>query len=498
MSATPEVSPLAPAAEAPGAPTPLVALDPREREFQAARAAFLSPERSESSGALLLVTMALFALSMMQGENTWRDIALLVGVVLFHELGHWLGMRLFGFQDVKMFFIPFLGAAVSGRNTGAVAWKEALVLLMGPMPGLVLGFVLLMKTAFAPSQLLSSVGLLLVSLNAFNLLPLTPLDGGKLFQLLIFSRNRYLEILFTAFAGLALLGMGLMAGTWVLGIVAGLVLLSIPRQRKVLNAAYSLRASDPEAVQEPAALGEPSLRSLYAAASELVPPQTKEDVALSHRVRAMRDVHHRVRLRPPSVLASLGLFALWGVGVVFTVAALFLITLEVAPRAPRWATFTDTEGGFSVLLPIDDPPRGAVSYGAKVGREVNGATLQARLAADHDYSVTYWKREEGYVTPMEEDRMLDGIRDALVKQAELGSNTPTLDTPWELNGIPGRHLAFSAPSNLGEGQVREEYWFTLHRGRGYILRAEYDNRLATPEDIERFFTSFKPLPPPEH
>ncbi|HLL05345.1 MAG TPA: site-2 protease family protein [Myxococcaceae bacterium] len=327
MSATPEVPPLAPAAEAAGAPIPLVALDPREREFQAARAAFLSPERSESSGALLLVTMALFALSMMQGENTWRDIALLVGVVLFHELGHWVGMRLFGFQDVKMFFIPFLGAAVSGRNTGAVAWKEALVLLMGPMPGLVLGFVLLMKTAFAPSQLLSSVGLLLVSLNAFNLLPLTPLDGGKLFQLLIFSRNRYLEILFTAFAGLALLGMALMAGTWVLGIVAGLVLLSIPRQRKVLNAAYSLRASDPEAVQEPAALGEPSLRSLYTAAAELVPPQTKEDVALSHRVRAMRDVHHRVRLRPPSVLASLGLFALWGVGVVFTVAALFLITL---------------------------------------------------------------------------------------------------------------------------------------------------------------------------
>jgi hypothetical protein len=330
-----------------------------------------------------------------------------------------------------------------------------------------------------------------VGLNAFNLLPLTPLDGGKLFQLVLFSRNRYLEILFTAFAGLTLLGMALVSGSWVLGIVAGLLLLSISRQRKVLNAARALRASDPEVVQEPAALSEPSLRSLYAAAGELVPPQMKEDQALAHRVRAMRDVHHRARLRPPSALASLGLLAIWGIGVVVSVGAVLALSLGLTPRAPKWATFTDTEGGYSVLMPIEEPLLGVVSYGAQVGRQVDGATRHARLAEDHGYSVTYWKLEEGYISAAEEEQLLEELRAALMKQAELGSNAPTLDTYWELNGVHGRHLTFSAPSKLGEGRVHEEYWFGLRGGRGYILRAEYDNRLASPEDIERFFNSFQ-------
>ncbi len=493
MSATSEVPPLAPAAEAAGALAPVAVLEPQEQEYQTARAAFLSPEQSKSSGVLLLVTMALFALSMQQGANTWKDIALLVAVVLFHELGHWLGMRLFGFQDVKMFFIPFMGAAVSGRNTGAVAWKEALVLLMGPMPGLVLGFALLVRTAVEPSPLMSSVGVLLVSLNAFNLLPLTPLDGGKLFQLLLFSRNRYLEILFTAFAGLTLLGMALLSGTWVLGIVAGFLLLSIPRQRKVLNAALALRAADPESLREPAALGEPSLRSLYAAAEDLVPQQGKPDQALAHRVRAMRDVHHRVRLRPPSVLASLGLLVLWGIGAMVAVASLVVLSLEMAPKAARWGTFTDTEGNYSVLMPTQEPPREAISYGALAGSQAEGATRHARLAADHEYSVTYWKVDKEFLTASEHERLFQDTRDALLKQAELGGNGPKRDTEWKLNGVQGRHLSFSGPSSVGEGTVLEEYWFGVYYGRGYILRAKHDNRLANPEDVERFFSSFQPL-----
>jgi Zn-dependent protease len=495
MSATPEVPPpLVPATAAAEASAPIAALEPEERGYLAARTAFLAPERSESSGVLLLVTMVLFALSMQQGENTWEDIALLVAVVLFHELGHWVGMRLFGFQDVKMFFIPFMGAAVSGRNTGAVAWKEALVLLMGPMPGLMLGFALLLKTAFAPSQLMANVGVLLVSLNAFNLLPLTPLDGGKLFQLLIFSRNQLLEILFTVFAGLALLGLAFVSGSWVLGIVAGLLLLSIPRQRKVLKAARDLRASDPAVVQEPAALGEPSLRSLYVAAAALVPPRTKAEQALTHRVRAMRDVHHRTRLRPPSVLASLGLVVIWGVGVVVTLGALYLIAGELAPRAPRWETFTDTRGGYSVLMPLKDPSRGVVSYGAQVGRKVDGETRHARLGVDHDYSVTHWKLEKAPGSASERDQLLEEVQGGLVKRWGIGGKEPSLNTERELNGIHGRRLSFEQPAPFGEGTVHLEYWFGLHEGRGYILRAEYDDRLASPEDVERFFNSFQPLP----
>lgn len=332
MSVLPESAPLSPPSEPPEAPPPVAVLDPAEREYLAARTAFLMPERSQQSGMLLLVTMVLFALAAKQGEQGWKDVVMLVGVLLFHEMGHWLGMRLFGFQDVQMFFIPFLGAAVSGRNVGAVAWKEALVLLLGPMPGLVLGTALLVWSIFEPSPVLASAGQLLLIINAFNLLPISPLDGGKLFQLVLFSRHRYLEIAFTAFAGLAMLGLAFLLGAWVLGLMAGLTLLGLPRQAKLLRIAGELRASAPGVEREPAALDEPEMRSLYAASAALVPEGTAAERRLTPLVRAMRDVHQRARMHPPSVLGSLGLGFVWFMGVGITFVGLLLLASGTTPR----------------------------------------------------------------------------------------------------------------------------------------------------------------------
>jgi membrane-associated protease RseP (regulator of RpoE activity) len=47
------------------------------------------------------------------------------------------------------------------------------------------------------STLLAELGLMLLAINGFNLLPMVPLDGGRPFQLLLFSRHRYLELAFT-------------------------------------------------------------------------------------------------------------------------------------------------------------------------------------------------------------------------------------------------------------------------------------------------------------
>ena len=41
-----------------------------------------------------------------------RSIALLVLVIVLHELGHYIAMRSFGYSNVKMLFIPMLGAFV--------------------------------------------------------------------------------------------------------------------------------------------------------------------------------------------------------------------------------------------------------------------------------------------------------------------------------------------------------------------------------------------------
>lgn len=491
MSTLPESPPSPVPALGQEAP-PLAVLDPAESDYQAARKLFLTSEPAQQNWIVLLGTIVLFALAARLGEQGWRGVVVLIGVLLFHELGHWLGMKIFGFRDVRMFFIPFFGAAVSGRNVSAAAWKEALVLLMGPLPGLLVGTVLLFRSSVLPSHLAANVGMSLLLINAFNLLPLSPLDGGKFFQLLIFSRNRFLELAFTVLAGLGLVGLAFLLESWMLGVVAAMVLLSVPRQSKLLGTVKELRASKLEVDREPEKLEEPSLRALYASAGALVPQQLKDDQRLLQHVRAMRQVHERARMYPPSVLASLGLCIVWGVGLVVMFVGMVIGVGGWTPTAPQWAQYQDAKAGFTVLMPVALPERSDVDYGVAPGSRVDGETLHAVLWREHKYSASSWKLEAPPVTDAERERVLGEIQTALVAQVSPARTPAVLDAPRELAGIAGRHLVFSGAAAAGPATVREEYWYGLREGRAYVLRAEYDSRLASPEEAERFFTSFRP------
>ena len=83
----------------------------------------------------LILSLVLFALSFYSSTDAAK-LAILIPVLLLHELGHFAGMRLFGYRNVQMFFVPFLGAAVSGRKHAAPVWQQVVVLLLGPLPGL--------------------------------------------------------------------------------------------------------------------------------------------------------------------------------------------------------------------------------------------------------------------------------------------------------------------------------------------------------------------------
>lgn len=48
--------------------------------------------------------------------SAWALVIVLTGVVVFHELGHFVAMKIYKYRDLGMFFIPLLGAYVSGKN----------------------------------------------------------------------------------------------------------------------------------------------------------------------------------------------------------------------------------------------------------------------------------------------------------------------------------------------------------------------------------------------
>jgi Zn-dependent protease len=157
---------------------------------------------------ILVVSLALFV-ALGKGNNPILFTAMLVGVLFIHELGHYAGMRIFGYRNVRMFFIPLFGAAVSGQKTTAKTYQEAIVTLLGPLPGLCIA-VVLVGVAFVPTltrdQRLCVIqaAMLLGLINGFNLLPVFPLDGGRLLNQILFSRNRYLECVFQVLAAIAM------------------------------------------------------------------------------------------------------------------------------------------------------------------------------------------------------------------------------------------------------------------------------------------------------
>lgn len=105
---------------------------------------------------------------------------LVLAVVAFHEGGHALAMRLFGYRDVHVFFVPLLGAMTVGRSVTASVRDRLAVLLAGPIPGLWLGLLLaVIDQAWYPSHGLRTAARVLLFLNGLNLLPFTPLDGGR-------------------------------------------------------------------------------------------------------------------------------------------------------------------------------------------------------------------------------------------------------------------------------------------------------------------------------
>ncbi len=122
----------------------------------------------------------------------WGQAVALILILLVHEMGHALAMRAFGYRDMSMFFVPFLGAMVTGVAKELAAWKQVVMLLAGPVPGLFAGLVALIyldqHTVQNAAFDWQAAATMAVFINLFNLLPITPLDGGQLLELALFSR----------------------------------------------------------------------------------------------------------------------------------------------------------------------------------------------------------------------------------------------------------------------------------------------------------------------
>ncbi len=148
--------------------------------------------------SLLLYIVVYYALF-----RSFRHIFLLVVVILIHEGGHYVAMKIFGYKDIRLFFIPFIGGFVSGSSYSVTPYQRSLMILAGPIPGIFMGMFLLSAFALSGNQYLLEAAILFLLLNAFNLIPLSPLDGGQLLQTVYFNTNYTVQTIFTILSVIA-------------------------------------------------------------------------------------------------------------------------------------------------------------------------------------------------------------------------------------------------------------------------------------------------------
>jgi Zn-dependent protease len=129
-----------------------------------------------TTSASMLVSIA--AYSLIWG---WRFAAGFVLLLLVHEMGHVVQLRREGIPSSAPLFIPFLGAVIGARSLGDDAAAEARVGLAGPVLGSLGAAAVAVAGAALDSDLLQALAFTGFFLNLFNLIPVTPLDGGRAF-----------------------------------------------------------------------------------------------------------------------------------------------------------------------------------------------------------------------------------------------------------------------------------------------------------------------------
>ncbi|MCF8268642.1 MAG: hypothetical protein K9I25_01620 [Crocinitomicaceae bacterium] len=192
----------------------------------------------QSNWGLTVFTIVLFIAVFLSIYSDRADfVFFLVFVLLVHEFGHFSQMKRFNYENVRMLFIPLMGAFVQGSKDRYSQKESLLVVIYGPFPGIILGSVGLYLSGVYQWDWLLLLSFIFIFVNAINLLPIDPLDGGQILKLLLIRQRDLYLMVFALISSLALIIIGLLMKDW---LVAGFGFLMGIRVR-AMQKNYQLR-----------------------------------------------------------------------------------------------------------------------------------------------------------------------------------------------------------------------------------------------------------------
>ena len=132
-----------------------------------------------TTGGTMILSVAAYAL--VWGVPYAFGLVLLIFV---HEMGHYLAARRRGLEVGAPTFIPFVGAWVAMKDMPRDVETEAYVGLAGPVIGTLGAMVAYWLAQINDSMLMLAIAYGGFFINLFNLIPLSPFDGGRITAIL--------------------------------------------------------------------------------------------------------------------------------------------------------------------------------------------------------------------------------------------------------------------------------------------------------------------------
>lgn len=126
---------------------------------------------------LISMLLAVWVYATMFG---WPFAVGFVLLIFVHELGHALVMKNEGIPASAPVFIPFVGAVIAMQGMPRDAWVEAKVGYGGPLLGTIGAILVFIAGYISSSSLLMALAHTGFLINLFNMIPVSPMDGGRI------------------------------------------------------------------------------------------------------------------------------------------------------------------------------------------------------------------------------------------------------------------------------------------------------------------------------
>lgn len=128
-----------------------------------------------TTGGTMIVSLGAYALA-----YGWKFALGFIVLLFAHEMGHFIAARQRGLNVGAPTFIPFVGAWIEMKDMPHDAETEAYVGFGGPFIGTLAALLCYFLGRYMDSPLLLAIAYVGFFLNLFNLIPISPLDGGRI------------------------------------------------------------------------------------------------------------------------------------------------------------------------------------------------------------------------------------------------------------------------------------------------------------------------------